>query len=333
MENARSASSKEVSLQNLSLSSVASLPKRPGYGTLGAKIVLRVNWFHLLPKPSQALHQYSIELQPDEPIKRKQRRIFALLIEDSTFASVRDCVATDYRSNVVSAKDIDLGPEGRKVIRITYTESDGEVLPNAKTYNIKILKTRTITLAELTEYLSSTSADVQYPGHDDAVQALNIVMARKPSMTPGVVAVGQNKWFSVGAQAIFSELGGGLIALKGYYASVRTATLRTMVNLNVCTGAFYKPGPLLVCMRGFRDLDRREEALAKFLRKLRVEINYLKKKGVPSPRVKTICGLARNGATAQQATFQCEELGGKVTVEDFFRRSKSTHLSRRSVEV
>jgi len=296
---------------------------------MGAKIVLRVNWFHMLPKPTQALYRYSIEIQPDETIRRKQRQIFALLLEEATFAPVRDSVATDYRSNLVSAKDIDLGPTGRKVVRITYRESDGEVLPNARTYTIKIQKSRTITLSELMDYLSSTSADAHYEGHDEAVQALNIIMARKPSMTPDVVAVGQNKWYPVGPQAVLSNLGGGLIALKGYYASVRTATLRMMVNLNVCTGAFYKPGPLLDCMREFRDMDRTEDALDKFLQKLRVETNYLKKKGVPSPRVKTICGLAAGGANAQQSKFQCEELGGRVTVEDFFKRSKSIALCLR----
>ena len=294
---------------------------------MGAKIVLRVNWFHLLPKLTQALYRYSIDIQPEEPIKRKQRRIFALLLEDPTFASVRDSVATDYRSNLVSAKDIGLGPEGRKVVNITYCESDGDILPNARTYSIQIQKSRTITLSELMDYLSSTSADAHYEGHDEAVQALNIVMARKPSMTPDVVAVGQNKWFQVGAQAVASNLGGGLIALKGYYASVRTATLRAMVNLNVCTGAFYKPGPLLVSMREFRDLDQSREGLDEFLQNVRVETNYLKKKGVPSPRVKTICGLDPDGADARRATFHCEELGGRVTVEAFFQRSKSTALS------
>jgi len=331
-ENALVESNKGLSLQKLSLSSEGSLPKRPGYGTMGAKIVLRVNWFHVLPRPTQALYRYSIDIQPEETIKRKQRQIFALLLEDPTFASVRDSVATDYRSNLVSAKDISLGPDGRKVVQITYRESDGEVLPNAKTYNIKIQKSRTITLSELMDYLSSTSADAHYEGHDEAVQALNIVMARKASMTANVVAVGQNKFYNVGPQAVFSNLGGGLIALKGYYASVRTATLRMMVNLNVCTAAFYKPGSLLECMREFRDMDRTEEALDKFVKKLRVETNYLKKKGVPSPRVKTICGLAPppgKGLDAQKYKFQCEELGGMVTVEDFFKRSKSIALRSR----
>lgn len=292
---------------------------------MGTKIVLRVNWFHMLPKPTQALYRYSIEIQPEETIRRKQRQIFALLLEESTFAPVRDSVATDYRSNLVSAKDIDLGPTGRKVVRLTYRESDGEVLPNATTYTIKIQKSRTITLSELMDYLSSTSADAHYEGHEEAVQALNIVMARKPSMTPDVVAVGQNKWYPL--QAVLSDLGGGLIALKGYYASVRTATLRMMVNLNVCTGAFYKPGSLLDRMREFRDMDRNEDALVKFLQKLRVETNYLKKK-----RVKTICGLAPGCANAQLYKFQCEELGGRVTVEDFFKRSKSIALCLRQLK-
>lgn len=316
-------------MQQLSLSAGGSLPKRPGYGTMGTKIVLRVNWFHILPRPTQALYRYSIDIKPEETIKRKQRQIFALLLKDPTFASIRDSVATDYRSTLVSAQEINLGSGGRMIFKVTYRESDGEVLPKAKTYNVQVQKSRTITLSELMDYLSSTSTDAYYEGHDEAVQALNIVMAQKPSMTPDVVAVGQNKYFPVGPQAVFSNLGGGLIALRGYYASVRTATLRMMVNLNVCTAAFYRPGSLLDCMREFKDVDK-EDGLGKFVQKLRVETNYLKgKNGLPSRRVKTICGLAPKGATAEEYKFPCEEFGGMVTVEAFFKRSKSIALNSR----
>ena len=136
-------------------------------------------------------------------------------------------------------------------------------------------------------------------------------------MTPDVVAVGQNKYFPVGPQAVFSNLGGGLIAL------------RMMVNLNVCTAAFYRPGSLLDCMREFKDVDK-EDGLGKFVQKLRVETNYLKgKNGLPSRRVKTICGLAPKGATAEEYKFPCKEFGGMVTVEAFFKRSKSIALNSR----
>lgn len=323
-----------MSLQNLSLSSEVTLPKRPGYGTLGDKVVLRVNYFHLLPKPKQALYRYSTELDPDETIVRKRRRIFALLLEDPTFTPYKDSVATDTRSTLISATELNLGPEGRKAVRITYRDLDEvEARPNARTYVIKIQKSRTIPLSELLTYLSSTAADARYDQHDETIQALNIVMSRKPTMTPDVVPVGRNKYFPIGSQSRMYDLRGGLVALRGYYASVRTATLRTLVNVNVCTAAFYKPGPLLDLMRDFRaeTTGPMPQSLEAFLRRLRVETKYLKKKGVPAAKVKTIIGLARPpsaafGGNAQQAMFDCDELGGRVTVEDFFLRSKSIRL-------
>lgn len=323
-------SNKGLSLQQLSLTSGISLPKRPGYGTLGKKIVLRVNWFHLLPEPKQALYRYSVQIVPNETVRRKLRRVFALLLQDSTFASLKESVATDCRSTLISAKELNLGPQQRKEIRIVYCEEGEEVRPNATTYVIKIEKSRRIELSELLDYLASTSADANYAQHDETVQALNIVMARKPLMTPDVVQAGQNKWYPIGARAGVSDLGGGLVALRGYYASVRTATLRIMANVNVCTGAFYKPGSLLELMREFREQNRdpMPHALDVFLRRLRVETRYLKnKKGVVTPKVKTISGLARRGGyggNAESIKFECTELGGTVSVAEYFLRSRLT---------
>ena len=41
------------------------------------------------------------------------------------------------------------------------------------------------------------------------------------------------------SESKYQRLGHGLIAVRGYYASVRTSTYRALVNINVQTSAFY----------------------------------------------------------------------------------------------
>lgn len=72
------------------------------------------------------------------------------------------------------------------------------------------------------------------------ITALNIVLASHPGRAGpgGGVLVGRNRFFFPTAMQPQS-LGGGLEAWRGFYSSVRPAFKQLMVNVNVCTTAFY----------------------------------------------------------------------------------------------
>ncbi|KAI9821501.1 MAG: hypothetical protein M1832_003349 [Thelocarpon impressellum] len=318
------------------------LPPRPGYGVRGTAIVLRTNYFHLLPDPKQTLYRYQVAIEPEEKVVRKRRRILALLIQDAPFATPLGAVATDYASTLVSSIKLDLGPDERTVASIVYRdEGESEPRPGAKVYTIKVQYSRAMPLSELLSYVSSADTGLPDDGKEELVQALNIVMSKTPNTTPGTVVVARNKHFPAGPSAVAFDLRGGLIALRGYFASVRTATLRVLININVCTAAFYRPGPLLNLMRDFREQCKGPliPALEAFLRRVRVETTYLKdKKGLPAKKIKTISGLARpphapRGADSIQATFQCDELGGRINVKDFFAKRHGITLEKPNAPV
>ncbi len=303
------------------------MPPRPAYGTSGRRIVLRCNYFQVLPNPDLQIFRYHVEVTPAANAARKRRRAFELLLETASFLDgVRPAMATDYRSMLVTAQRLDLGAEDRTTSRVVYYEAEeaGPKSEQPPTYTFKISYTSTLSVQELLDYVSSTATSAGYSDKDSVLQALNIAMSRKPSGSPNIaVSPGTNRFFPTGA--VLGDLGGGLVALRGYYASVRTATLRLLLNVNSVTATFYRAGSLLDLMRDFRTSCQGpwQFLLHNFLKGVRVETTHLKTaKGVY--KTKVLAGLARiphPAASAQEVSFHWDETNSNVTIEDYYNRS------------
>ena len=316
-------------LSDLSLSE-SQLPLRPGYGTKGEQIVLRTNYFHIIPEPELLFYRYNVEINPKLIGARKRKRAFRLLLDKAPFLDVvRPAVATDYRTMLVTTKQLDLGPDNRTTTSLAYYDVE-EGVPDTATalsYAFSISSSNTFKTQELLDYLSYAEEFTKYAEKESVLQALNIVMADRPSRDLDVaVAPRANRFFPT--NAFLADLGGGLIALRGYYTSVCTAPLRLLLNANTVTATFYRPGPLLDLMRDFRKCsnDRWRESLNMFLHGLRVEVIHIKTK-MGLSKIRTIMGLARSpimAATAKEASFYWQEKGSTLTVEDYFKQS--THI-------
>ena len=126
------------------------------------------------------------------------------------------------------------------------------------------------------------------------------------------MVVGRNKFFHRSAAEPPVSIGGGLEAWRGFYSSVRPAHKQLMVNVNVCTTAFYNPGNLAVRMSEFMAASFSAQATA-FARGVRVRTTHLGYR-------KTIKTVAK--VNAQQHKFEAEGMG-TVTVEEYFLKSKS----------
>jgi eukaryotic translation initiation factor 2C len=142
------------------------------------------------------------------------------------------------------------------------------------------------------------------------VSALNIVLQQHASKTG--VRVGRNRYFFPSESTKYF-LGLGVEAWKGYFASVRPTYKQLMVNVNVCMTAFYIPGNLADAIITF---DQRSKGgiPRKFIEKVKVTTTHLGYK-----RRKPIKEITNK--PANRTFFNCEELGGRVSVEDYFKRS------------
>ena len=76
------------------------------------------------------------------------------------------------------------------------------------------------------------------------------------------------------AKSAWKDLGGGLIALRGFFMSVRLATGRVLLNLQPKASANIEHGPLLdVAVRFAAGGSGSTQKLAKFLEKVKIEVN------------------------------------------------------------
>ncbi|KAF2021031.1 Piwi-domain-containing protein [Aaosphaeria arxii CBS 175.79] len=328
-------------------------PRRPGYGSIGTPIVLWTNYLELNAiNPQAVFYRYSVVVQgqPDLP-KPKKKRLIQLLLKEAPFSNVAS--TSDWAQLIVTTQKVKLDGN-RASYHIEWYPNDGEPLPspeqgepqertnarNRSTYMLLVEQLGTVSLEELVKDISASGAT--YPLKMEAIQALNLVMANGPSLDDQIAVAGQNHFYPFGKhpQVQSRDLTFGLQALRGYFSSVRTSVDRIIVNINVATGAFYKPGPLLDMLRELglpAQFAGAHQKAAGFVRGLRIETNYLpasdKKgkriQGKTKRKVHAIIELSRFGQNASNTTFPKTAADGTtrdVTVADHFETEYGLRL-------
>lgn len=305
------------SLQSLTVNS-NELPIRPDFGTIGKAIKLRANFFPV-KVPKGPLYEYDVSIHPtaNTANRRVKRRIFQLAEQtpDWNKFGLRGVVAHDHASKLISSKSL---PE-RLVIRVPwYEEDEAGPQPHGKEYTLTIEFIQNIDTTALTSYLAG---EPQYRGYDimPVISALNLILTAYPNRSGGTgVMVGRNRFFFPSAMQPF-DLGGGLEAWRGFYTSARPAHNQLMVNVNVCTTAFYKPGNLVDAIDEFANSSFAARPAA-FVRGVRVKTKHLNYKKT----VKTISNM-----TARQYKFKVAEYNNEeLTVEQYFKRKYNITLRR-----
>ncbi|KAH0342200.1 Piwi-domain-containing protein, partial [Aureobasidium melanogenum] len=344
----------------------------------GVSIVLRANYLHLKTafetgKQEVPLFRYAVGTVGGERLsKPKMRLLVTNLIRDPLFAGRQ--VATDYASIIVTTKKLDLGPAHRKRGKIELIDpalpafqgpdnAQAQEARSRRTKGYELSKTGEFSLADLVRALQAVQAGAWFGGQGDVIQLLNIVLSKVSNDTANVYSLGQNKYYPGLGSPLMEQVDitGGLQALRGYYASVRTSSNRILVNLNVTSAAFYKPGPLtdLVseCVGGYAGQAPRAQDLVRaeaFIRMLRVKTDYLKAldangkpkkdaQGRPQtvPGFKSVVGLAprpRNG-DARTVTFSWTDpknpqaAARNVSVFDYFKNQHGITLQHPDLPV
>ena len=249
-------------------------------------------------------------------------RAVVLFIQNAPFLQDPNMgVATDYSGTIVTTKRLGF-PDKEHVSQYAYydEEEDGPRAKNPLMLTCKIEFSKVISVGDLMSYLMSTSAADRFADKGAVLQALNIVIVRKPSSNSGIAVGGgarRNKFFP--HDAVIGDLGAGLLAIRGYYTSVRTSTLRLLLNVNAVTGAFYQPGCALDLIKTYENGGGDLQKLGQFVKRLRVKLKHLQA-GVGKNRIRTVQGVAT--PTSRNATNTRFEWNGKiVTVQEYFKQS------------
>ncbi|KAL8794371.1 MAG: hypothetical protein Q9195_003069 [Heterodermia aff. obscurata] len=282
-------------------------PRRPGYGTQGKSVVLWANYFEFVPPPDLLLYRYSITEVKEQGEKgkdaggKKLKQVIRLILEQPPLHQRRNDIVTDFKTNFISRSQITNAELGALPRSIRYrAEDEDEPRPTAPYYRYTIQATGTLTVSELTEFLTSTNSNASFDKQPIS-QALNIFLGHYAKASSQHTTIGANKSYSLNQSEVTSgNLGAGLTALRGFFSSIRVATTRILVNVNISHSPFYNAVPLVQSMGDFsRAYGPNRVKLQVFLQKVRVTTTHLKEKkskaGVPIPRIKTISGLAKMG--------------------------------------
>lgn len=276
------------------------MPLRPGYNTQGKSILLFANYMNLAIEQGLEFFRYAIDIGPGSdkkvPSVKRCKRLVQLLLEEH-FANERGHVATDSRTNLISAKKLDKINENEEntEFSVRWKEADEiEYRDDAVTYVMKVTFTGPIAVSDLINYLTSANVSDFFASKSEVLQALNIVVGEHPKSRGDVGSRGANIHFPLNPDPSdrFS-LGEGLEAIRGYFVSVRAATARLLVNVQVKYVAVYEHGSL-ASLIGKNPTSLFN--LEKFLKTVRVALTHFRdKNGNPVRREKTIWGFARKG--------------------------------------
>ena len=286
-------------VEGASIYDANNMPVRPCYGIQGTNVDVWANYFTMSLNPNVVIYQYDLQsIQPDVKGK-KRKQVVNLFLQSELMAPYAGQVATDFVSNLISYKKLDLEENDEAKVEILYrTELEDEPTPHAKTYTVTIKSTGSTDIGGVVSYITSRDINNQYPDLSSAVQVLNILVNHHAKSTPGLVAVGSKNVFPITSSTDLFDLGRGLCAIRGFFASVRPATGRMLMNVNVSHGAFYKDGPLGKLMMEF-GLGRRDSQLRqveKLLKKVSITVNHLpvkkNKRGEVIRNPKPILGFA-----------------------------------------
>ncbi|PGH02672.1 hypothetical protein GX51_04555 [Blastomyces parvus] len=345
------------------------LPQRPSFGTQGNKVTLYANYFELAAKQDLSLYRYKIVLDPDErgrlPIGRKAKQIIRLFL-DQEFYKKSDKIASDFKSTIISS--VELEPLRTLPYVVTYKgEDELEPAPNARMYTLNLTCTGTLQVGALVDHLSSTNVNAAFGGKEEVIQALNIVMGYYPKDSEHIANVGTNKHFFINPPDVEKcDLTGGLEVLRGFFGSVRAATARILLNVQISHAAVFAEGPLPRVMNSFfQSYGYNMGKLDRFLKSVRVQVTHMKKVGsdgrVVLP-VRTILGVATlddgskmtnkprvqkvgagpkgvifykepNAEEKSRANTSSTTAGTYVSVFDFFRETRKITLDNADLPV
>ncbi|KAI9842921.1 MAG: hypothetical protein M1837_006753 [Sclerophora amabilis] len=290
---------------------------RPGFGSVGAPVEVLTNYLGM-KLPTWAFYEYSILINVPTRLSRQSRRTLVKLMIESwpLLQETKGFWATDWIDQVISWSNLsaDTGkePECGDVI-------DGPTVDfGGKDISTQLRFCGQLNLDGLKRFIGGVGHDKdQDPTRD--IRALNTIVSAHASIPDGIEGVfqaGDNRYF---VKAGWEDIGGGLVAMRGYYSSVRPGMSQMLLNVNTVMSAFITPCTVQTFIQTFYNMrgrsmelspDQRKE-LGSRLKGIQVRILYSragdgKETGIDSPmrRTKTIRAL---GEPPSRQAFRMNE--------------------------
>lgn len=226
-------------------------PVRPAFATKGRSVILWTNYFELLPDKSQEFFRYEAIITQDgsenPPVGKKRARLIQLLLKELPPTVP---VASDFATTILTATSLRFTE--RTYLLLYHDDGDTPITQRSRQrYRVLVRYINTVTFADLLDYLVST--DLSREGgatKDQLIQTANIVLGHGMKNSSRVLTR-RNNYFPVSLAPNLVEkwmLRHGLEAFRGFFMSVRAATGRILLNVQVQHIAVWQTLPLTALM-------------------------------------------------------------------------------------
>ncbi|XP_062229123.1 protein argonaute PNH1-like [Phragmites australis] len=247
--------------------------RRPGFGTVGARCVVKANHF-LAELPDKDLTQYDVKITPEVSSRTVNRAIVAELVRLYRASDLgMRLPAYDGRKNLYTAGTLPF--DAREfVVRLTDDDDGTGVASREREYRVTIKFAARADLHHLREFIAGRQADAP----QEALQVLDIVLRE----------LGNKRYVAIG-RSFYSpdirkpqRLGDGLQSWCGFYQSIRPTQMGLSLNIDMSSTAFIEPLPVIefvaqilgkdVLSRPLSDANRIK--IKKALRGVKVEVTH-----------------------------------------------------------
>nr|XP_023835711.1 protein argonaute-3-like [Salvelinus alpinus] len=305
------------------------VPRRPGYGTMGKPIKLLANCFQVdIPKID--VYLYEVDIKPEKCPRRVNREVVDSMVQHfkvTIFGDRRPVY--DGKRSLYTANPLPVATAGVD-LDVTLPGEGGKDRP----FKVSIKFVSLVSWHMLHEVLTGRSVpeplELDKPISTNPVHAVDVVLRHLPSMkyTP----VGRS--FFSAPEGYDHPLGGGREVWFGFHQSVRPAMWKMMLNIDVSATAFYKAQPVIQFMCEVLDIHNIDEQprpltdshrvkFTKEIKGLKVEVTHC---GTMRRKYR-VCNVTRRPASHQTFPLQLEN-GQTVerTVAQYFREKYSLQL-------
>ncbi|TFY72934.1 hypothetical protein EVG20_g92 [Dentipellis fragilis] len=336
-------------VQGLALAHVESIGvKRPGFGNAGRALEVYTNHF-TTDIPTETIHHYdgkTLLTFPNlldvnhaaDPIVVGAQLTLPASLNFEIIKTLQETVAPqvftprgayDGRKNLFAASRLSFGDSAEFDVALSKAGAAQDASRPGK--GPKVYKVRLTHVAEVNPEVLARFLQGQQ-SHDNtvltAITALNVVVRMEPNL---------NYPFNV--RSFFTnketkDIGSGIELWRGYFQSVRPAIGRMLINVDISTGAMYKPGPLLSLCLEFLDMRGQPAALTgkipererlrvqKFISGIRI-LTPSSKGARPNASPRVVKRLSKNGAN--ELTFRLGD-GPTMTVANYFQTQQNQPL-------
>uniref|UniRef100_A0A4W5L6U7 Argonaute RISC catalytic component 3b n=1 Tax=Hucho hucho TaxID=62062 RepID=A0A4W5L6U7_9TELE len=306
-----------------------SVPRRPGFGTMGKPIKLLANCFQV-DIPKMDVYLYEVDIKPEKCPRRVNREVVDSMVKHfkvTIFGDRRPVY--DGKRSLYTANPLPVATAGVD-LDVTLPGEGGKDRP----FKVSIKFVSLVSWHLLHEVLMGRNMpeplELDKPISTNPVHAVDVVLRHLPSMkyTP----VGRS--FFSSPEGYDHPLGGGREVWFGFHQSVRPAMWKMMLNIDVSATAFYKAQPVIQFMCEVLDIHNIDEQprpltdshrvkFTKEIKGLKVEVTHC---GTMRRKYR-VCNVTRRPASHQTFPLQLEN-GQTVerTVAQYFREKYSLQL-------